>query len=127
MAALASPGGEAYPDYYEDLELSRSASDAEIKRAYRKLAMKYHPDKNADTKEEAAARFQAVSEAYAVLSDLEKKAIYDQYGYEALRDGIPDSNGGNTGGWNYKQNGAEIFEQFFGTEGCREDRLFSPY
>ena len=80
------------------------------------LAMKWHPDKNPDNGEEASTKFQLVGEAYAVLSDKEKKAIYDQYGYEALRDGIPDGAGGTKGGWSYKGDAAEIFSSFFGTE-----------
>ena len=70
------------PDYYEILGVPRGASDSEIKRSYRKLAMKWHPDKNQDKAEEAAKKFQDIGEAYDVLSDKQKKAIYDQYGYE---------------------------------------------
>jgi len=105
-----------YPDYYDILGVPRGASDAEIKRSYRKLAMKWHPDKNRDSPEEAAQKFQDIGEAFDVLSDKEKKAIYDQYGYEGLRDGVPDSSGGARGGYKYTQNAAEIFHQFFGTE-----------
>mmetsp|Transcript_79025 Transcript_79025/g.154544 ORF Transcript_79025/g.154544 Transcript_79025/m.154544 type:complete len:312 (-) Transcript_79025:273-1208(-) len=103
------------PDYYDTLGVSRSATDAEIKRNYRKLAMKWHPDKN-QSSPEASITFQNIGEAYDVLSDKQKKAIYDQYGYEALRDGIPDESGNVKGGYKYTQNAGEIFNQFFGTD-----------
>lgn len=79
-------------EYYNVLQVPKAATDVEIKKAYRKLAMKYHPDKNLQTPE-AASKFQEIGEAYDVLSDLEKRAIFDQYGYEGLRDGIDDKNG----------------------------------
>ena len=83
------------PDYYEILGVPRGASDSEIKRSYRKLAMKWHPDKNQDKAEEAAKKFQDIGEAYDVLSDKQKKAIYDQYGYEVRARG----EGGVYFGW----------------------------
>lgn len=103
-------------NYYDILQVPKNASDADIKKAYRKLAMKWHPDKNPDKLAEAAQKFQEVGEAYEVLSDQKKRAIFDQYGFEGLRDGIPDpQNGGRAPGYNYKQNAQEIFESFFGT------------
>lgn len=102
-------------NYYDILGVAKGASDVEIKKAYRKLAMKWHPDKNPDVAEEASKKFQEIGEAYDVLSDLQKRAIYDQYGYEGLRDGIPDEKGNNPGGYKYKGNADEIFESFFGT------------
>jgi molecular chaperone DnaJ len=71
-------------DYYEVLGISRSASDNEIKKAYRKLAMKYHPDRNPDDKE-AEESFKESTEAYEVLSDDQKRQIYDAYGHEGLK------------------------------------------
>jgi len=106
---------ESAPNYYEVLQVPKGSTDTEIKKAYRKLAMKWHPDKNPDQSEEASRKFQEIGEAYDVLSDPERRAIYDQYGYEGLRDGIPDQSGANKGGYNYKQNAQEIFENFFGT------------
>ncbi|GMI06373.1 hypothetical protein TrRE_jg3156 [Triparma retinervis] len=102
------------PEYYGILGLSKGADDAEIKRAYRKLAMKWHPDKNADNKAEAEIKFQEIAEAYDVLSDKAKRAVYDQFGYEGLRDGVPDASG-ERAGYEYKSNGEEIFQNFFGT------------
>lgn len=70
---------------YSILGINKTASDADIKKAYRKLALKWHPDKNPDSKEEAEKRFKEISAAYEILSDVEKKKIYDQYGIEGLR------------------------------------------
>ena len=70
-------------DYYEVLGVSKTATDEEIKKAYRKLAKKYHPDLNPNDKE-AEAKFKAAGEAYEVLSDKEKRAQYDQFGHAAF-------------------------------------------
>lgn len=103
-------------NYYDVLQLPKNSSDTEIKKAYRKMAMKWHPDKNPDNAEEAAKKFQEIGEAYDVLSDMQKRAIYDQFGYEGLRDGVQNADGETTGAYSYKQNAQEIFENFFGTK-----------
>lgn len=93
-------------DYYELLECERTADDATIKSSYRKLAMKWHPDKNAGCKD-SEAKFKAVSEAYDVLKDPQKRAAYDRYGHAAFQNG---GGGGpqDFGGF------SDIFESVFG-------------
>lgn len=81
-------------DYYEVLGVSKNASDDEIKKAYRKLAVKYHPDKNPGDKE-AEAKFKEISEAHEVLSDKQKRARYDQFGHA----GVGGASGGAYGGF----------------------------
>ena len=87
-------------DYYEVLGIDRNASASEIKKAYRKLAKKYHPDTNPGDKE-AEAKFKEVTEAYEILSDSEKKAQYDQYGHAAFEQGAGGFNGGGFGGFDF--------------------------
>jgi molecular chaperone DnaJ len=97
-------------DYYETLNISRDAEDDEIKRAYRKLAMQYHPDRNQGDKE-AEDKFKEASEAYEVLRDREKRQIYDQYGHEGLK-GTGFS--GFSGFDDIFSSFGDIFEDFFG-------------
>ncbi|PKH51269.1 molecular chaperone DnaJ [Tenacibaculum sp. Bg11-29] len=97
----------AKQDYYEVLGISKSASQAEIKKGYRKMAIKYHPDKNPDDKS-AEEKFKLCAEAYEVLSDDNKKARYDQYGHAAF-DG-PQGGGGGFGGGGMNMD--DIFSQF---------------
>lgn len=79
-------------DYYKVLEIQRSATTTDIKKSYRRLALKWHPDKNPDNQEEATSRFRELSEAYEVLIDEKKRKIYDQYGKEGLiNSGRPSS------------------------------------
>lgn len=91
-------------DYYEILEVTKSASTDEIKKAYRKMAIKYHPDKNPNNKE-AEEKFKEAAEAYEVLSDSQKKQRYDQYGHA----GVGGASGGGYGGG---MNMDDIFSQF---------------
>ena len=72
-------------DYYEVLGVAKNASPDDIKRAYRRMAIKYHPDKNPDNKKEAEVKFKECAEAYEVLSDTEKRQRYDQFGHDGLR------------------------------------------
>ena len=114
-------------DYYEVLGVSRSASDAEIKKAYRALAKKYHPDMNPGDKE-AEKKFKEASEAYAVLSDAEKRRQYDQFGHAAFEGGAGGA--GGFGGFDF--NGADfsdIFGDIFGDlfgGGARRGRSNGP-
>ncbi|KAF2619182.1 hypothetical protein F2Q68_00040476, partial [Brassica cretica] len=85
-------GGEMGVDYYKALQVDRSANDDDLKKAYRKLVMKWHPDKNPTNKKDAEARFKQISEAYDVLSDPQKRAVYDQYGEEGLKGNVPPPN-----------------------------------
>lgn len=85
-------------NYYEMLELPKNASESDIKKAYRKLALKWHPDKNPGNQKEAEKRFKEISEAYEVLCDKKKRDIYDRYGKEGLsRNGGSGGSGGHHG------------------------------
>lgn len=72
-------------EYYDILGLKKAATEVEVKKAYRQLALKWHPDKNPDNKEEAEAKFKQIGEAYFVLSDAKKRQIYDKHGKEGVR------------------------------------------
>ncbi|MDU4623198.1 MAG: molecular chaperone DnaJ [Enterococcus gallinarum] len=96
-------------DYYEVLGLQKGASDDEIKKAYRKLSKKYHPDINKEP--DAEAKFKEISEAYEILSDPQKRAAYDQYGHAGTDPNYGGGYGGGFGGFE------DIFESFFGGGG----------
>lgn len=103
-------------DYYEVLGVDRNADDATIKKAYRKLAMKYHPDRNPDDKE-AEEKFKELGEAYEVLSNADKRAAYDRMGHEAFKNGGMGSAGGGAGGFGGFTDPMDIFAQMFGGMG----------
>lgn len=98
----------AKQDYYETLGVARGASADDLKKAYRKLAMQYHPDRNPDDAS-AEQRFKEISEAYDVLKDDQKRAAYDRFGHAAFENG-GGPGGGATGGFDF----ADIFDEMFG-------------
>lgn len=128
-------------DYYEVLGVEKTASETDIKSAYRKMALKWHPDKHADNKEEAEQKFKEINEAYQVLSDKQKRQTYDQFGHAAF-DQASGMGGNPFGGgfqqgpftWSYSTSGGagfqdfdfgdpfDIFEQIFGSGFTRAAR-----
>ncbi|XP_068667544.1 uncharacterized protein [Aristolochia californica] len=109
-------------DYYKILQVDRNARENDLKKAYRKLAMKWHPDKNPNNKKESEAKFKQISEAYDVLSDPQKRAVYDQFGEEGLKGQVPppgSTSAGPFGGipnmFKFNPRSADdIFSEFFG-------------
>src|ERR1043166_7158377 len=100
-------------DYYEILDVTRTASDGELKAAYRKLAMKWHPDKNPGDKE-CEAHFKEINEAYDVLKDDQKRAAYDRFGHAAFEHGMGNQQHGFT---DFGATFSDIFEGIFGMSG----------
>lgn len=107
-------------DYYQIFGLPRNCTDSDIKREYRRCALKWHPLKHEESKKEVAtAKFREVSEAYAVLSDARLRAIFDQWGAQGLATGVRTSAGGESVPWVFTSNPEDMFREFFGS--------FSPF
>src|SRR5882757_4141547 len=96
-------------DFYETLGVERTAGEADIKKAYRRLAQKHHPDRNPDNKE-SEDKFKEAKEAYEVLTDAQKRAAYDQYGHA----GVDPNRGSGGQGFNPGDNFGDIFGEVFG-------------
>ena len=103
----------AKQDYYEILGVSKTAEEREIKKAYKRLAMKYHPDRNQGDKE-AEAKFKEIKEAYEILTDAQKRAAYDQYGHAAFEQGGMGGGGGFGGGADFSDIFGDVFGDIFG-------------
>ena len=109
-------------DYYNILRVSRNATEEDLKKSYKRLAMRWHPDKNPINKKEAEAKFKQISQAYDVLSHPQKRQIYDLYGEEGLKSAELSSpsgfgGGGGVGSGAYRfnpRNADDIFAEFFG-------------
>src|ERR1700751_5638422 len=104
-------------DYYEVLGVQRGSSEAEMKAAYRKLAMQHHPDRNPGDKD-CEHRFKEINEAYDVLKDGNKRAAYDRFGHAAFEHGGPGA-AGAAGFGDFASTFADIFDDFFGMGGKR--------
>uniref|UniRef100_A0A8C2UMU1 DnaJ homolog subfamily B member 6 n=1 Tax=Chinchilla lanigera TaxID=34839 RepID=A0A8C2UMU1_CHILA len=116
-------------DYYEVLGMQSHASPEDIKKAYRKLALQWHPDKNPENEEEAERKLIQVTEAYEVLSDAKQRDVYDKYGKEGL-------NGGGGGGRHFDspfeygftfRNPEDVFKEFFGSRSRGTGSFFSAF
>ncbi|WP_299019830.1 molecular chaperone DnaJ [uncultured Tepidimonas sp.] len=113
-------------DYYEILGVARNASDDDIKKAYRKLAMKYHPDRNqGDSAKAAEEKFKEVKEAYEMLSDPQKRAAYDQYGHAGVDPNLRGGAGGGDGFAGFSEAFGDIFGDIFGApRGARGRQMY---
>ena len=106
-------------DYYEILGVGKDADDATLKRAYRDLAMKYHPDRNPDN-QQAADKFKEASQAYEVLKDKEKRSAYDSYGHSAFEGGAGNGFSGFQGG-GFSDIFEDLFSEFTGGSNRRQE------
>ena len=128
-------------DYYTTLEVPKNASASDIKKAYRKLALKWHPDKNPNCQDEATKRFKEISEAYEVLSNERKRSVYDKYGKEGLTPPGNSSGGGRRRPREGEEEGEDIygfpsfafrdpfdiFREFFGGNDPFSDMFHEPF
>src|SRR5436305_679963 len=105
-------------DYYDTLGVAKNAGDEEIKKAYRRLAMKHHPDRNLNNKE-AETQFKEVKEAYEMLSDPQKRAAYDQYGHAGVDPNLGGAGAGGAGFGNFSDAFGDMFSDFFGAAAGR--------
>ena len=112
-------------DYYETLGIAKNASDEEIKKAYRKLAMKHHPDRNPDSKT-SEEKFKEVKEAYEMLSDAEKRDAYDRYGHAGVDPNMGGAGGFGAGAGGFADAFGDIFGDIFGGGGARGGRGGGP-
>ncbi|OUR65589.1 molecular chaperone DnaJ [Methylophaga sp. 42_25_T18] len=106
----------AKEDFYDTLGVSRTATEAEIKKAYRRMAMKYHPDRNPDNAD-AEEHFKEAKEAYEILSNSQKRAAYDQFGHA----GVDQSAGGQRGAGGFSDVFGDVFNDIFGAGGGRQN------
>ncbi|KAM9821233.1 dnaJ homolog subfamily B member 5-like [Neosynchiropus ocellatus] len=121
----AKPAGK---DFYKVLGVSQDSNEDEIKKAYRKLALKFHPDKNSDA--DAEDKFKEIAEAYEVLNDPKKKSIYDQFGEEGLKNGMSGKvfrNNFYSDPQSSFFHGSDHFDIFFGNDFDGEEDLFNPF
>jgi molecular chaperone DnaJ len=112
-------------DYYEILGVPKTASEDELKKAYRKLAMQYHPDRNKGDKS-AEQKFKEISEAYDVLKDAQKRAAYDRFGHSAFTQGAGRGGFSGAEGFDFGAGFADIFEDLFGGMGGRQRPQTGP-
>jgi len=104
-------------DYYEVLGIQKNATEAEIKKAFKRLAMKHHPDRNQDNMDSAEAKFKEAKEAYDVLSDAQKRAAYDQFGHAGVDQSAGGGYGGGAGGASFSDIFGDVFGDIFGGAG----------
>lgn len=112
----------AKEDFYKLLEVDKNASEAEIKKSYRRMAMKFHPDRNKDNPEEAEKKFKQIKEAYEILSDPKKRSAYDQFGHAGVDPSMGGGRGGFSGSENFSDIFGDVFGDIFGGGGGRQQR-----